>query len=71
MFLPLNSSIERVMKSVYQMLKSNETERAEDIFKKMDLDSDGNITLEEFIDCCSKDAGLLTLLTPNLTEGKL
>ena len=53
------------------MLKSNETERAEDIFKKMDLDSDGNITLEEFIDCCSKDAGLLTLLTPNLAEGKL
>ena len=59
------------MKSVYQMLKANETERAEDIFKKMDLDSDGNVTLEEFMASCSKDCRLLTLLTPNMTQGKL
>ena len=59
------------MKSVYLMLRADETERVEDIFSQMDLDKDGNVTLEEFMESCTRDSKLLTLLTPNMTESKL
>lgn len=53
------------------MLRADETERVEDIFSQMDLDKDGNVTLEEFMESCTRDSKLLTLLTPNMTESKL
>ena len=34
------------MKSVYQMLRVEETERVEDIFCRMDSDADGVVTLQ-------------------------
>ena len=58
------------MKSVYQMLRVEETERVEDIFCQMDSDADGVVTLQEFIDSCFKDSRLLELLTPNMSVTK-
>jgi len=42
--------------------------RAEDIFRRMDLNSDGKIEREEFVKVCSQDQNLVELLTPNLKK---
>ena len=41
-------------------------ERAEGIFNRMDANSDGKITREEFIDACINDKKLVELLSPNI-----
>ena len=40
-------------------------EKAEDIFHKMDLNSDGRVTRQEFVQACINDSVLLELLAPN------
>jgi Ca2+-binding EF-hand superfamily protein len=40
--------------------------RAEAIFRKMDLNSDGRVTRQEFVTTCSQDGNLVALLSPNL-----
>merc|ERR1712179_271940 len=69
----------RMVKSIYQVIKAQgeaggqvggrmkETaeSRAEGIFKKMDRNSDGRVTREEFVRTCLGDQRLLELLTPH------
>ena len=50
------------------MLGSEDKGRAAEVFKKMDLNSDGNVTEQEFMEACSTDKELMTLLTPNITQ---
>ena len=50
------------------MLGSEDTGRAEEVFRKMDLDCDGNVTEGEFMEACSTDSELMTLLTPNIAQ---
>ena len=50
------------------MLGSKDKGRAEEVFKKMDLDADGTVTEKEFMEACSKDNELMTLLTPNISQ---
>jgi len=65
----------RIVQSIYKMsgikrrqqqVESPE-ERAEAIFKKMDINSDGKVTREEFVDTCKEDDKLIELLTPRAT----
>ena len=58
----------RVIQGVYQMLGSQDKGRAEEVFKKMDLDSDGTVTEKEFMKACSTDKELMNLLTPNIAQ---
>ena len=58
----------RVIQGVYLMLGSEDKGRAVEVFKKMDLNSDGNVTEQEFMEACSTDKELMTLLTPNITQ---
>ena len=39
-------------------------ERARSIFEKMDIDSDGRVTREEFMRSCLEDDNMMNLLTP-------
>ena len=59
--------------SIYKMIGShqhhlvqyeNAKERARGIFEKMDIDSDGKVTKEEFTKTCLEDKTLIDLLTP-------
>ena len=50
------------------MLGCEEGSRAEDVFKKMDLDSDGFVTEQEFMKACKQDKELMNLLTPNMMK---
>ena len=50
------------------MLGSEDKGRAEEVFKKMDLDSDGQVTEKEFMEACTTDKELMGLLTPNLSQ---
>ena len=45
-------------------LQESAKERARMIFEKMDIDSDGKVTKEEFIKTCLADKTLIDLLTP-------
>ena len=56
-------------KSIYEMLKSigeipsgDPAEKAEVIFKEIDINQDGFLTLDEFLRGCRKDAELMSLL---------
>ena len=40
--------------------------RAEGIFRRMDVNSDGKVTRQEFVRCCLEDQKLIDLLTPNV-----
>ena len=40
-------------------------QRAADIFKKMDVNSDGVVTREEFVSACLEDVNLMQMLTPD------
>ena len=40
------------------------SERARSIFEKMDIDSDGRVTREEFMRSCLEDDNMMNLLTP-------
>jgi|ERR1712025_2536 len=59
-----------IVKSIYRMkgvLKNpNEgpEERAAKIFKQMDVNSDGRITIDEFVSTCSDDLELMAFLDP-------
>ena len=57
----------RVVKSIFKMMEKagSPEKQAEDIFKRMDLNSDGRVTRPEFIQACIKDSKLLGLLAPN------
>merc|ERR1712134_107267 len=65
----------KIVKSIYKMsgLKRRQQEmespeeRAEAIFKKMDHNSDGKVTRDEFVGTCLEDAKLIELLTPRAT----
>merc|ERR1711962_930864 len=46
-------------------MKGSAESRAESIFKKMDRNSDGRVTREEFVRTCLGDQHLLELLTPH------
>ena len=63
----------RIVKSIYKMMGPNHKadllespeKRAEDIFRRMDANSDGRVTRQEFVRCCLNDPKLLELLAPN------
>ena len=42
--------------------------RAEDIFQRMDLNSDGRVTRQEFVRSCINDSNLAQLLSPKYDE---
>jgi Ca2+-binding EF-hand superfamily protein len=63
----------KIVQSVYKMMGPGQLhleliespeERAEKIFKRMDINSDGRVTRKEFVQCCQQDDKLLQLLTP-------
>jgi len=68
----------KMVKSIYKLigpeqeriLTSDHSEtpekKAAEIFRKMDLNNDGRITREEFIQTCTTDNNLVQLLSPNL-----
>ena len=73
-----NGTIDRhemleILKSIYKIMRFKQTssawihetpeKRMEDIFKKMDFNSDGKVERKEFIQCCLKDKNLLSALT--------
>ena len=64
----------KIVKSIYNMMGPNQVAmdqyespeaRAEGIFRKMDVDSDGKVTRREFVRCCLEDQKLIELLTPH------
>merc|ERR1712109_368373 len=62
----------RLVKSIYKVSQnkrkgSSDTaeQRAANIFKKMDVNSDGVVTREEFVTACLEDANLMQMLTPD------
>merc|ERR1712176_649047 len=65
----------RIVKSIYKMMgpkrrkqeMESPEERASSIFKKMDQNSDGKVTREEFVTTCLEDDKLIELLTPRAT----
>jgi len=59
----------KVIQGVYLMLGSEDKGRAAEVFKKMDLNSDGKVTEQEFMEACSTDSELMTLLT-NISQLK-
>merc|ERR1712193_271242 len=65
----------RIVKSIYSMMGPKQTaavvgdqqsaeDRAEGIFNKMDVNSDGKVTREEFVQACIKDQKMVDLLSP-------
>ena len=66
----------RIVKSIYNMMGPNQVAmdkyespeaRAEGIFRRMDVNSDGKVTRQEFVRCCLEDQKLIELLTPNVS----
>merc|ERR1711893_534877 len=60
----------RIVQSIYKMLGArlmtdSPEQRAEEIFRKMDVNCDGKVTRQEFVRCCLHDPKLLELLAPN------
>merc|ERR1711923_656091 len=64
----------RIVKSIYNMMGPNQVAmdqfespeaRAEGIFRRMDVNSDGKVTRQEFVRCCLEDQKLIELLTPH------
>merc|ERR1711936_418102 len=62
----------KLVKSIHQVTGENTKqaqfhsaeERAKDIFAKMDVNNDGRVTKEEFVQTCLNDNKLIELLTP-------
>jgi len=66
-----------IVKSIYKMMGPNQIaaaqqqgfetpeQRAEGIFKRMDINADGKVTRQEFVRCCLVDQKLIELLTPH------
>ena len=50
--------------AVYEMLgtEGGHTNKAEELFAKMDQNSDGAVSQEEFVEVCSRDQDLLNIL---------
>merc|ERR1712210_411581 len=59
------AEMKRVVGAVYDMLGTQEHKRgtAEELFSKMDQNSDGTVPQDQFIAICMKDQDLLTILT--------
>ena len=64
----------KIVKSIYNMMGPNHVAmdqyespeaRAEGIFRRMDVNSDGKVTRQEFVRCCLEDQKLIELLTPH------
>merc|ERR1711963_126383 len=62
----------RLVKSIYKVSQNKRKgpsdtaeQRAADIFKKMDVNSDGVVTREEFVSACLEDVNLMQMLTPD------
>ena len=60
----------RIVQSIKMMGQTGHQEKtpeenAEDIFNKMDLNSVGRVTRQEFVQACINDSVLLGLLAPN------
>jgi len=58
--------MERVINGVYQMLGHNNQSQAAQVFSRMDLDSDGRVTEEEFMNACLADSELMCLIAPSI-----
>merc|ERR1712128_386457 len=58
----------KLVGSIYKMAGTQQPslvkEKAKDVFDKMDIDSDGKVTKEEFTKTCLADKSLIDLLTP-------
>jgi len=61
----------KIVKSIYKMMGPDQADkfdtperRADDIFKRMDVNSDGKLTRQEFVRGCLNDTNLLQLLAP-------
>jgi len=64
----------RIVHSIYAMMGPDQSlaerqmesaeQRAENIFKRMDINSDGKVEKREFVRCCMQDKKLIGLLTP-------
>jgi len=65
----------KIVRSIYNMMGSQQQlaldnfetpeARAEGIFKRMDINSDGKVTRQEFVRGCLDDQKLIELLTPH------
>jgi len=62
----------KIVQSIYNMMRSHAgdiagtaTDRAKDIFTRMDANGDGSLTQEEFLQGCLSDRELSKLLAPN------
>merc|ERR1712154_643090 len=62
----------RLVKSIFKVSQNKgkgsadtAEQRAADIFKKMDVNSDGVVTREEFVSACLEDVNLMQMLTPD------
>ena len=63
----------KIVRSIYKMMGPNQAlvdqfetpeKRAEDIFRRMDANSDGRVTRQEFVRSCLNDSKLAELLSP-------
>ena len=63
----------KIVRSIYKMMGPNQAlvdqfetpeKRAEDIFHRMDANSDGRVTRQEFVRSCLNDSKLAELLSP-------
>jgi len=67
-----------IVKSIYRMIGPDQwvplaqgdtpESRALEIFQKMDMNSDGKVTRQEFVQTCVNDQNLVDLLSPNLRK---
>jgi len=55
-----------VIKGVYQMLGHSDYGQAEQVFARMDVDADGHVTEEEFMNACLADNQLMKLIAPQV-----
>merc|ERR1712227_658858 len=70
-FIDLNE-MTKLVRSIYQVSGAHQKQRqnesadsrAVNIFKKMDVNSDGVVTREEFVTACLADTSLMQMLTP-------
>merc|ERR1712241_1636502 len=67
-----SESSTKLVRSIYQVSGAHQKQRqnesadsrAVNIFKKMDVNSDGVVTREEFVTACLADTSLMQMLTP-------
>ena len=64
--------LKTIIDSIYKLLsdgkdsasKTKASDHASEIFKRLNIDKNKYITLDEFVDSCIKDQNLLKLLAP-------